>query len=136
MKLAHIGIAVKSLDEAVPKFEKIFGVAASETEHVAEQKVNVRKFRLENMDVELIEGTAPDSPITKYIERKGEGIHHCSFEVNDIIRSLDEVKKSGIQLIDEQPKTGADDMLIAFLHPKSTGGVLLELTQHKDRKHE
>ncbi|MCB0721011.1 MAG: methylmalonyl-CoA epimerase [Ignavibacteriae bacterium] len=131
MKLAHIGIAVKSLDESVSNYEKIFGVEASELEHVAEQKVNVRKLHLDNMDIELLEGTAPDSPISKFIEKRGEGVHHCSFEVDDIVKSLSDAKNSGIELINETPRTGADDMLIAFLHPKSTGGVLIEYTQKK-----
>jgi len=131
MKLEHLGIAVKSLEESVPVFEKIFGVKASAMEHVAEQKVNVRKLHLENCDLELLEGTADDSPITKFIEKKGEGIHHCSFEVADIVNKLLELKNGGINLIDETPKTGADDMLIAFLHPKSTAGILMELSQHK-----
>lgn len=132
MKIAHIGIAVKSLEESVPNFENIFGVQASEVEFVEEQKVNVRKLHLENMDVELLEGTAPDSPITKFIEKRGEGIHHCSFEVSDINSALANAKDKGIQLINETPRIGADDMLIAFLHPKSTGGVLIEYTQKKD----
>ena len=132
MKLAHIGIAVKSLEDSVSNYENIFGVKASEVEYVAEQKVNVRKLHLENMDVELLEGTAPDSPITKFIEKRGEGVHHCSFEVDDIEKSLLDAKNSGIDLINETPRTGADDMLIAFLHPKSTGGVLIEYTQKKD----
>ena len=132
MKLAHIGIAVKSLDEAVPNYERVFGVKAEELEHVAEQKVNVRKLHLDNMDIELLEGTAPDSPITKFIEKRGEGVHHCSFEVDDIVGSLANAKESGIELINETPRTGADDMLIAFLHPKSTGGVLIEYTQKKN----
>jgi methylmalonyl-CoA epimerase len=131
MKLAHIGIAVKSLDESVPNYENIFGVKASDVEHVAEQKVNVRKLHLENMDIELLEGTAPDSPISKFIEKRGEGVHHCSFDVDDITKSLADAKTSGIELINETPRTGADDMLIAFLHPKSTGGVLIEYTQKK-----
>lgn len=131
MRLEHLGIAVRSLQDSVPVFEKIFGVTASETEYVEEQKVNVRKLHLENCDIELLEGTAPDSPITKFIEKKGEGIHHCSFEVHDIIKSLLEMKKGGVKLVDEEPRTGADDMLIAFLHPKSTAGVLMELSQKK-----
>jgi len=131
MRLEHIGIAVKSLRESVPVFEKIFNVKASEIEFVEEQKVNVRKFHLENCEVELLEGTTADSPITKFIEKKGEGIHHISFEVNDIQKSLNYIKEEGIQLINELPRTGADDMLVAFLHPKSTNNVLIELIQSK-----
>jgi methylmalonyl-CoA/ethylmalonyl-CoA epimerase len=134
MKINHLGIAVKSLERSVPVFEKIFGVKAGELEYVSGQKVNVRKISLENCDVELLEGTEPDSPITKFIEKKGEGIHHCSFEVADIANALNELKEEGVKLIDDTPRTGADDMLIAFLHPKSTSGVLMELTQIKGKE--
>ncbi len=129
MKLAHIGIAVKSLNDSVPVFEKIFNVNASETEFVEMQKVNVRKLHLENCDIELLEGTDADSPITKFIEKKGEGIHHVSFEVSDIQSKLDEIKEGGIRLINETPVIGADEMLVAFLHPKSTNSVLMEFTE-------
>ncbi|HQY19857.1 MAG TPA: methylmalonyl-CoA epimerase [Ignavibacteria bacterium] len=132
MKLAHIGIAVKSLEESVKVFEKIFNSTASDTEFVEEQKVNVRKFHLENCEIELLEGTDPESPISKFIEKKGEGIHHVSFGVKDISGSLDKLKEEGIGLINETPRTGADDMLIAFLHPKSTNNILIELTQKKE----
>lgn len=132
MKLAHLGIAVKSLDDSVKVFEKVFNVKASEIEFVEEQKVNVRKFHLANCDIELLEGTDPESPISKYIEKKGEGIHHVSFEVNDISGSLNKLKEEGISLINETPRTGADDMLIAFLHPKSTNNILIEFTQKKE----
>jgi methylmalonyl-CoA/ethylmalonyl-CoA epimerase len=131
MKLAHIGIAVKSLSDSASVFEKIFNTKAGEKEYVEEQKVNVRKIRLENCDIELLEGTDPESPISKYIERKGEGIHHISFEVEGIQIKLDEVSKNGIKLINETPRTGADNMLVAFLHPKSTNGVLIEFTEEQ-----
>lgn len=134
MKINHLGIAVKSLEQSVPVFEKIFRVKASKLEHISEQKVNVKKISLKNCDIELLEGTAPDSPITKFIEKKGEGIHHCSFEVTGIIKALKKLKEEGVKLINETPRTGADDMLIAFLHPKSTAGVLMELTQPKDNR--
>ncbi len=126
-----MGIAVRSLENSVPIFEKIFGVKAGKAEYVSEQKVNVRKISIENCDIELLEGTSPDSPITKFVEKKGEGIHHCSFEVSDIVESLNKLKKEGVKLIDETPRIGADEMLIAFLHPKATAGVLMELTQLK-----
>jgi len=131
MKLAHIGIAVKSLEVSVPLFEKIFNVKASEKEFVKEQMVNVRKIHLENCDIELLEGTDSESPVTKFIEKKGEGIHHVSFGVNEIQNSLDRIKDAGIKLINEIPVNGADDMLVAFLHPKSSGNVLIELTEKK-----
>jgi len=131
MRLAHIGIAVKSLKESAPVFEKIFGTKASKTEFVEDQQVNVRKIHLDNCEVELLEGTSEDSPITKFIERKGEGIHHISFGVKDIQNSLNNIKEVGIELINETPRIGANGMFVAFLHPKSTNNVLIELTQSK-----
>lgn len=129
MKINHIGIAVKSLSESVPLFEKIFGTKATPEEFVEKQKVKVRKIHLENIEIELLEGTDIDSPITKFIEKRGEGIHHCSFEVENIADELNQLKEKGIKLINEQPQIGSDNMLIAFLHPKSTAGVLIELSQ-------
>lgn len=129
MKLEHLGIAVKSLEQSVPIFEKIFGVKASPVQVVEEQKVKVQKIKLENCDIEILEGTDAESPISKHIEKRGEGIQHCSFEVHDIVKSLSELKEGGVRLINEEPRVGADDMLIAFLHPKSTAGILMELAQ-------
>lgn len=129
MKLEHLGIAVKSLEQSVPIFEKIFGVKASPVQEVTEQKVKVQKIKLENCDIEILEGTDPESSISKHIEKRGEGIQHCSFEVHDIVKSLTELKEGGVKLINETPRVGADDMLIAFLHPKSTAGILMELAQ-------
>jgi methylmalonyl-CoA/ethylmalonyl-CoA epimerase len=129
MKLEHLGIAVKSLEQSVPIFEKIFGVKASPVQEVVEQKVKVQKIKLENCDIEILEGTDPESPISKHIEKRGEGIQHCSFEVHDIEKSLAELKDGGVKLINETPRIGADNMLIAFLHPKSTAGILMELAQ-------
>ncbi|MCX6163926.1 MAG: methylmalonyl-CoA epimerase [Ignavibacteriae bacterium] len=129
MKLEHLGIAVKSLEQSVPIFEKIFGVKASPVQVVEEQKVKVQKIKLENCDIEILEGTDPESPISKHIEKRGEGIQHCSFEVHDIEKSLAELKEGGVKLIHETPRVGADNMLIAFLHPKSTAGILIELAQ-------
>jgi len=129
MRLAHIGIAVKSLRESVPIFEKIFNVKSSKMEFVEDQKVNVRKFQLDNCEIELLEGTSADSPITKFIQKKGEGIHHISFGVNDIQNSLNNIREEGLQFISDAPQIGANGMLIAFLHPKSTNNVLIELTQ-------
>ena len=129
MKLEHLGIAVKSLEQSVPIFEKIFGVKASPVQEVTEQKVKVQKIKLENCDIEILEGTDPESPISNHIEKRGEGIQHCSFEVHDIEKSLAELKEGGVKLINETPRVGADNMLIAFLHPKSTAGILMELAQ-------
>ena len=130
MKLEHLGIAVKSLEASVPVFEKIFGVKASTVQTVEDQKVRVQKIKLENCDIEILEPTDSESPIAKHIEKRGEGIQHCSFEVDDINKSLGELKEGGVRLINETPRVGADNMLIAFLHPKSTAGILIELAQH------
>lgn len=132
MKLDHIGIAVKSLEESVPLFEKIFGVKASPVEYVPEQKVKVQKLRIANCDIELLEGTEPDSPISKHIEKRGEGIQHCSFEVLDINKALSFYKNEGIKLINNEAVKGADNKLVAFLHPKSTAGVLIEISQTRE----
>jgi len=131
MKLEHLGIAVKSLNDSVPVFEKIFNKKATDIEEVAEQKVRVCKIKLENCDIEILEPTDPESPIAKFIEKRGEGIQHVSFEVPDIRQSLSELKEGGVRLINEEPRTGAEGMLIAFLHPKSTAGILMELAQHQ-----
>ena len=104
MNLAHIGIAVKSLETSAPVFEKIFNVKATETEFVEMQKVNVRKIHLENCDIELLEGTDPESPISKFIEKRGEGIHHVSFNTENIQGALDKIKSEGIKLINEAIK--------------------------------
>ena len=131
MKIAHIGIAVKSLKDAVPVFEKIFGVKAADNEFVENQKVNVRKIHLENCDIELLEGTSTDSPVTKFIEKKGEGIHHIAFDVDNIEEEMKRLKAEGFVLLNEVPKQGADNKLVCFLHPKGTNGVLIELCQEK-----
>ena len=131
MKLEHLGIAVKSLNDSVPVFEKIFNKKATDIEEVSEQKVRVCKIKLENCDIEILEPTDPESPIAKFIEKRGEGIQHVSFEVPDIRQSLSELKEGGVRLINEEPRTGAEEMLIAFLHPKSTAGILMELAQHQ-----
>ena len=131
MKLDHIGIAVKSLKDTVPVLENIFKIKATDVEFVEEQKVYVQKIKLENVDIEILEASTEDSPIAKFIEKRGEGIQHCSFEVNDIVSSLNELKEKGVRLIDEVPRVGAGGMLISFLHPKSTASILMELAQHK-----
>ena len=129
MKLDHIGIAVKSLEQTVSVFESIFGVKASVEEYVEKQKVKVRKIVIENCSLEFLEGTDSESPISKHIEKRGEGIQHCSFEVDNITEKLVELKEKGYKLINEVPQKGADNMLIAFIHPKSTAGILIELSQ-------
>lgn len=132
MKIEHIGIAVKSLEESTKTFEKLFNKRATEPEYVEEQKVMIRKIHLDNCEIELLEGISPESPISKFIEKRGEGIHHCSFSVQEINEELKRIKECGIKLIDENAKRGSDNSLIAFLHPKSTSGVLMELSQKKN----
>ncbi len=129
MKIEHIGIAVKSLTDTISVFEDIFGIKATPVEHVEEQKVRLSKIKLENCCLEFLEGTDSTSPISKHIEKRGEGIQHCSFEVEDIVGKLEELKRKGYKLINETPQKGSDNTLIAFIHPKSTAGILVELTQ-------
>ena len=127
LKIEHIGIAVKDNDSAKKLFGEIFGLHYNKSEIVAEQKVKTTFFEVGDTDVELLEATSPDSPVAKYIEKKGEGIQHIAFHVENIEESLAELKASGIQLIDEKPRRGAGGAKVAFLHPKSTFGVLIEL---------
>lgn len=128
-KLSHIGIAVKNLDTASALYKKLFNIEHVEMETVEEQKVRIAFFHIGDASVELTEATSPDSPIAKFIEKRGEGVHHLSFEVDDIHAELARLKTEGFQLIDEQPRRGAGGYWIAFLHPKSTNGVLIELSQ-------
>ncbi|MEZ5360387.1 MAG: methylmalonyl-CoA epimerase [Candidatus Zixiibacteriota bacterium] len=127
--LAHIGIAVESLAEAVPAYVKLFDKEPDCFEEVAEQKVKTAIFGAGESRVELLEGTAPDSPITKFIEKKGPGIHHMCIRVDNLEDELQRLKDEGFRLIDEKPRKGAEGMLVAFIHPKSTGGILVELNQ-------
>lgn len=130
--LSHIGIAVKNLKHSTDTFQRLFDVKDIHLESVIDQKVNVAMLEVGGAHIELLEGTSADSPISKFIEKKGEGIHHLSFEVEDIERELARLKESGVQLIDEKPRLGAGGHLIAFVHPKSTNCVLIELSQkHK-----
>ncbi|MBI3189793.1 MAG: methylmalonyl-CoA epimerase [Ignavibacteriales bacterium] len=129
MKLSHVGVAVKNLDDAVKLYSKLFRLNHIPIEEVADQKVRVAFCHVGNASVELTEATAPDSPIAKFIEKRGEGIHHLSFEVDDIESELARLKSEGFQLIDVQPRVGAGGYLIAFIHPKSANGVLIELSQ-------
>ncbi len=129
MKLTHAGIAVKNLEDATKIFSKLFNIEHIPTEEVADQKVRVGFCHVGDASVELTEATSPDSPIAKFIEKRGEGVHHLSFEVDDLEIELARLKGEGFQLIDEKPRVGAGGYLIAFLHPKSTNGVLIELSQ-------
>ena len=129
LKIDHIGIAVKSIDEATNLYSDLFGLKHEGSETVAEQKVTTAFFPVGGTEVELLESTSPDGPIAKYIEKKGEGIQHIAFRVENIEEALAELKAKGIQLIDEKPRRGARGAKIAFLHPKSTFGVLVELCE-------
>lgn len=128
-RLTHIGIAVKSLENSSELFTKLFGMNEGHTEEVTEQKVKATFFRIDGGSIELLEPTSPDSAIAKFIEKRGEGVHHLSFEVDDIEAEIVRLKKEGFQMIDEKPRVGADGYRIAFLHPKSTNGVLIEISQ-------
>jgi len=125
-KIDHLGIAVKSLAEAIPLWEKMLGTKCENIEEVASQKVRTAFLKVGDVWIELLEATADDSPIAKYIEKNGEGVQHVAFGTDDIVAELAKAKEDGIRLIDEAPRAGAGGMDIAFLHPKSTRGVLTE----------
>lgn len=128
-KLEHIGIAVKNLAEANALFARLLGKEHYKIETVESEGVRTSFFELNGVKIELLEATRPDSPIAKYIEKRGEGIHHLAFEVVDIRTSMERYKQDGFELINPEPKKGADNKEICFLHPKSTNGVLVELCQ-------
>ncbi|MCZ7555312.1 MAG: methylmalonyl-CoA epimerase [Bacteroidia bacterium] len=128
-RIAHIGIAVKEIADAQKTFETLLGMTPSHIERVEAQKVDVSSFHVDDTNIELTAGIAEDSPITKFIEKRGEGIHHMAFEVDDIHAELRRLKEAGVKLIDEEPRMGADNFLVAFIHPKSAGGVLVEICQ-------
>ena len=129
LKIEHIGIAVKEITKSNTLFAKILGKEPYKTEIVESEGVRTSFFTVGESKIELLEGTNADSPISKFIERKGEGIHHIAFEVQDIKVEVDRLKKEGFTVINEVPKKGADNKLIVFLHPKDTNGVLIELCQ-------
>lgn len=128
-KIEHIGIAVKDLQASNLVFEKIFGAPAYKTEVVASEGVSTSFFMNGPNKIELLEATNPDSPIAKFLEKKGEGIHHIAFDVDDIVSEIARLKAEGFTVLNETPKKGADNKLVAFLHPKTTNGVLIELCQ-------
>ena len=125
----HIGIAVKSIDESLKFWEAAMGIKCHGVEEVAEQKVKTAFLPLGDTEIELLEPTNADSPVAKFIEAKGEGIHHLAIRVENLEEALAELKAKGIRLIDEKPRCGAGGAKIAFLHPKATGGILLELSE-------
>ena len=129
LKIEHLGIAVKSLAHSDVLFSKLLGVSPYKTEEVESEGVRTSFFQLGETKIELLEATQEDSAIAKFIEKKGEGIHHIAYEVTDIYAEMQRLKDEGFQLIHESPKQGADNKLICFLHPKSTNGVLIELCQ-------
>lgn len=128
-KIEHIGIAVKSLSTSIPLFEKLLNTDCYKIESVESEKVNTAFFQQGETKIELLESTNEEGPIGKFIERKGEGIHHIAFEVEDLQTEIERLKKEGFAFLNEEPKKGADNKLICFLHPKSCNGVLVELCQ-------
>lgn len=132
LKVEHIGIAVKSLTDAVPLFEKLLNTNCYKTETVSSEKVNTAFFQKGETKIELLESTTPDGVIQNYINKKGEGIHHIAFEVADIRAEMERLKNEGFILLNEAPKQGADNKLVCFLHPKTTNSVLIELCQSID----
>lgn len=128
-KIEHIGIAVKSLENSNLLFEKILGVTSFKQEEVKSEGVKTSFFQNGPNKIELLEATNPESPIAKFIEKKGEGIHHIAFDVENIFDEVKRLKKEGFNILNEIPKKGADNKLVVFLHPKGTNGVLIELCQ-------
>ncbi|MDR2451360.1 MAG: methylmalonyl-CoA epimerase [Candidatus Accumulibacter sp.] len=127
--IEHIGIAVRNLDEAIPFWEERLGLKCYAVEEVKDQKVRTAFFKIGQSKIELLESTDPEGPIGKFVEKKGEGIHHMAFAGTGLQGNLDELAGKGVQLIDKAPRKGAEGLNIAFLHPKATGGVLLELCE-------
>ncbi|SIR21435.1 methylmalonyl-CoA epimerase [Pontibacter lucknowensis] len=129
VNVEHIGIAVENFSEANALYFKLLGVEPYKTEFVESEAVNTSFFKVGGTKIELLEGTTPDSAISKFIEKRGEGIHHIAFEVEDILAEMERLKGEGFILLNETPKKGADNKLVCFVHPKSANGVLVELTQ-------
>jgi len=127
--LHHVAIAVKSLSEARPAYEQALGLSATIPEFVPDQRVNVLVLYAGTQRIELVEPASPDSPITKFLEKNGGGIHHLAWQVDDVAQAIAHLKAQGVRMIDEAPRPGAHGTTIAFVHPKATGGVLMELVQ-------
>ena len=130
--IEHLGIAVKNLEEAIPYYENVLGLKCYNIEEVADQKVRTAFFKVGDTKIELLEPTSPESTIAKFIENRGEGVHHIAFATKGIESALAEVEEKGVRLIDKTPRAGAEGLTIAFLHPKSTQGVLTELCEDKN----
>ena len=129
LKIDHLGIAVNSIDEGKNLWTDVLGLAFEGSETVEEQKVTTAFFPVGESEVELLESTAPDGPVAKFLEKRGQGFHHVAFRVENIEEALEELKEKGIKLIDEKPRKGAGGAKIVFLHPKATNGVLVELCE-------
>jgi methylmalonyl-CoA/ethylmalonyl-CoA epimerase len=129
LKIEHIGIAVKDLDESNELFAKLLGKPHYKTEEVESEKVSTSFFQIGESKIELLYATNPESAIAKYLDKKGEGIHHIAFAVEDIEKEVERLKREGFQPISDKPKPGADNKLVFFFHPKTTNGVLIELCQ-------
>ena len=125
--IEHIGIAVNSLEEAIPYYEEMLGLKCYAVEEVADQKVKTAFFQVGDTKIELLESTSPDGPIGKFLEKKGQGVHHLAFAVDNVNDSLNELGEKGVQLIDKTARRGAEGLNIGFLHPKATMGVLTEI---------
>ena len=130
-KIDHIAIAVKNLDDSGKLFKNLLNTEPSKTETIKSEKVKVQFFETKNSKIELLEGIGEKSPITKFIKKRGEGIHHIAFEVEDIYKEIERLKQLGFKTISESISTGANNKLISFLHPKDTNGVLIEICQKK-----
>jgi len=131
--IEHLGIAVNSLEEAIPFYEKLLGTPCYNIEEVPEQKVKTAFFKIGQTKIELLESTDPEGPIGKFLENKGPGVHHVAFNVEGLQTTLEEAEANGIRLIDKTPRKGAEGLNIAFLHPKSTLGVLMELCENPNK---
>ncbi len=125
----HIGIAVKGIEQAGKFYTDVLGLTIEDVENVADQKVNVAFIPITDSEVELLESTEPDGPVAKYISARGEGVQHIAFRVEDIDKALEELKEKGVRLIDQTPRKGAGGARIAFIHPKETNGVLVEICE-------
>ncbi len=132
LKVEHIGIAVKNMQTSIPLFEKLLNSPCYKTELVETENVNTAFFQQGETKIELLESTDPNGVIAKFIERKGEGLHHIAFDVTDIKAEMKRLQAEGFVLLNEEPKPGADNKLVCFLHPKGTNGVLIELCQDKN----
>jgi len=129
--IEHIGIAVENLEEAITYYEKVLGLECYAIEEVTDQKVKTAFFKVGDTKIELLESTDPDGPIGKFIEKKGPGMHHMAFAMEDVSTALNEAEENGVRLIDKEPRDGAEGLEIGFLHPKSTLGVLTEFCSDK-----